>query len=183
MKDWPHAPLHRLAAQGAYMVTAGTYQKKQLFHSRERLALLNEALFASAEKYGWELQAWAVFANHYHIVAHSPASAANLRELIQYLHSQTALAINAQDHAVVRKVWYQYWDSQLTYPKSYDARLAYVHNNAVHHGLVREAQLYPWCSAAWFALRAPQSLYKRIMAMKTDRVNVRDDFTVERGDW
>lgn len=165
------------------MVTAGTYQKRPLFDSRERLALLNEALFVSAEKYGWELQAWAVFSNHYHFVAHSPTSAENLRQLIQYLHAQTAIVINREDGAEKRQVWYQYWDSHLTYPKSYDARLCYVHHNAVHHGLVGEPQSYPFCSAGWLALRGPQSFYKRIMAMKTDRVNVRDDFTVEGGDW
>ena len=182
MPDWPHAPVHRLGAQGAYMVTAATYQKAPLFKSKDRLALLNEALFVSAQKYGWELQAWAVFPNHYHFVAHSPASSANLRQMIQHLHAQTALAINGHDQASGRQVWYQYWDTHLTYPKSYDARLAYVHHNAVHHGLVREPQLYPWCSATWFALRAPKPFYQRIMALRTDRLTVRDDFAVAPGD-
>jgi len=183
MKGWPHAPVHRLVEQGAYMVTAATYRKLPLFDSHERLAILNEALFAAAEKYGWELQAWAVFANHYHFIAHSPGSASNLGRMIQHLHAQTAVRINGVDRSGQRKVWFQFWDTRLTYPKSYDARLAYVHNNAVHHGLVREPQLYPWCSASWFALRAPRSLYQRIMAMKTDRLNVRDDFTVEHDNW
>jgi hypothetical protein len=31
--------------------------------------------------------------------------------------------------------------------------------------------LYPWCSAGWFQRRAATAFYKRIMAMKIDRVN------------
>ena len=30
------------------------------------------------------------------------------------------------------------------------ARLNYVHNNPVHHGIVPAARQYPWCSASWF---------------------------------
>ena len=33
--------------------------------------------------------------------------------------------------------------------KSYLARLNYVHQNPVKHGLVRVANQYRWCSAAW----------------------------------
>ena len=66
----------------------------------------------------------------------------------------------------INKVWFQFRDTALTNAESYDARLSYVHRNAVHHGIVREPSLYPWCSAGWFQRRAPTSLYKRIMALK-----------------
>src|SRR3974377_1371019 len=35
-KPWPHAPVHRLDGLGAYMVTAGTYQKKHHLNASER---------------------------------------------------------------------------------------------------------------------------------------------------
>lgn len=31
MTQWPHAPIHKLTEQGAYIVTAATYQKIHLF--------------------------------------------------------------------------------------------------------------------------------------------------------
>jgi putative transposase len=69
MPDWPHGPTHRLDSAGAYMVTAATYQKYPLFRSAKHLKYLCEALLDLAPRYGWKLEAWAVFPNHYHFVA------------------------------------------------------------------------------------------------------------------
>ena len=61
MRDWPHSPVHRLAEPGAYIVTAGTYLKKPTFAGPQRLEYLCDRLLELAEKYEWQLQAWAVF--------------------------------------------------------------------------------------------------------------------------
>ena len=66
--DWPHAPEHRLGGSGVFMVTAGTYQKARLFNTPEKLDTLCGGLRKYADQYGWQLQAWAVLANHYHYV-------------------------------------------------------------------------------------------------------------------
>ena len=126
MPDWPHRPVHRLTEAGAYMVTCGTYLKAHRFRGHKRLGMLCEALLGGAAKYGWNLQAWAVFSNHYHLVALSPADAGNLRTFLNELHSQTSRAINQEDAAAGRQVWYQYWDTHLTFERSYFARLSYV---------------------------------------------------------
>ena len=179
MTDWPHSPMHRLSEAGAYMVTCGTYLKEHHFRGRERLSFLCDALLRLAAQYDWNLQAWAVFSNHYHFVALSSPQPENLRNFIRNLHSNTAFAANQWDGAPGRQVWFQYRDTQLTYPKSYFARLSYVHRNAVHHKLVREPSLYPWCSAGWFQRRATTSFYKTIMNFGIERLNVPDDFEVE----
>ncbi len=123
------------------MVTAGTYGKQPLFRSPDRLRLLCGTLCELADEYGWLLQAWAVFPNHYHFVALSPADATSLRALVRHLHSVTARAINAQEKTPRRRVWFEYWDSHLTYQRSYFARLNYAHGNAVRHGVVRVASV------------------------------------------
>jgi putative transposase len=160
------------------MVTCGTYLKQQYFRGDERLRSLCDALLTLAEKYGWNLQAWAVFSNHYHLVAVSPPHPANLETFMNELHSRTSAAANEGGRTPGRRVWYQYWDTHLTYQKSYFARLSYVHRNAVHHGLVEEPSLYPWCSAGWFQRRASAAFYKSIMRFGTGRVKVPDDFEV-----
>jgi len=177
--DWPHSPVHRLAQAGAYMVTCGTYLKVHHFRGNKRLSYLCDSLLALAEKYGWNLQAWAVFSNHFHLVALSPPDPRNLRTYMNELHSQTASAVNRKDGAPGRHVWYQYWETLLTYQKSYFARLSYVHRNAVHHGLVKESSLYPWCSAGWFQRRATTSFYKTIMKFGIERLQVPDEYEVE----
>jgi anthranilate phosphoribosyltransferase len=182
MKTWPHSPTHILEATGAYMVTAATLQKLPIFRSSENLTYLSDLLLELAEKYQWKLQAWAVFPNHYHFVAMAPPDAKTLKKLIQDLHSVSATEINRRQNQPGRQAWYQYWDTQLTNDKSFLARVSYVHRNAVRHGLVREASLYPWCSAGWFSLRAERSLYRRVMEMKIDKVSVRDEYDVRPED-
>ncbi len=179
MNVWPHAPLHFAEAKGAYMVTAGTYGKLHHFREAARLGFLHDKLLTLAAEYGWQLQAWAVFSNHYHFIAISDERSRLLRQFIQTLHSQTALHANELDGAAGRQVWFQYWDTLLTFERSYLARLNYVHQNPVRHGLVRRAANYPWCSAGWFELRAAPAFFKAVSAFKTDRINVRDDFAVE----
>ena len=123
MRDWPHSPVHRLGETGAYMVTAATYRQQSLFGSRSGLDMLCEGLFGVATEFLWELQAWAVMPNHYHFVALSPASPGTLVSLIRKLHSITARALNDENATPGRRVWFQYWDSHITFERAYLARL------------------------------------------------------------
>jgi len=204
------------------MVTSGTYLKKPLFRGADRLRYLCEMLLKLAAEHAWQLQAWAVFPNHYHFVGlecgglpplskagvspgltdttskreQAPApqtgipkrqQAAALQrttlvEFLRHLHSVTSIQANRWDETPGRKSWFNYWDTRLTFEKSYLARLSYVHKNAVHHGLVREPSLYPWCSAGWFERQAAPSFYKTVMAMKVDAVQVVDDFPLDVSD-
>jgi putative transposase len=177
-KDWPHAPVHRLEGAGVYMVTSATLHKRQLFNAPDKLSLLENQLLSLAKKYQWQLEAWAVFSNHYHFVARSEAEAASgsLKELIHQLHSDSARELNRLEQAEGRTVWYNFWDTKLTYQRSYLARLNYVHQNPVKHGLVKVANQYRWCSAAWFERTAPAAAVKTIYSFKTDSLNVYDDF-------
>ena len=75
-----------------------------------------------------------------------------------------------------RKVWFNSWDTRLTYEKSYMARLAYVHQNPVKHGVVKMARDYRWCSAAWFEQNSERPFVETVLSFPIDKVNVRDDF-------
>jgi len=174
MPDWPHSPIHRLGEAGAYMVTASTYREALLFMGGKRLTLVRDTLFKLAKTLEWNLQAWAIMPNHYHFIATCEDKAETLRTMIRRLHSLTARWVNAQDGTLGRRVWFQYWDSHLSFERSYLARLNYVHCNPVHHGLVRDAEQYPWCSAAWFARNAEPSFYKTVRSFPIDKTNVVD---------
>jgi len=159
-----------------YMVTAGTHQKIHFFEGPERLQTLQGILFEVADAYDWMLQAWAVFPNHYHFIAQSPADARTLKPMIQRLHSQSARVVNTLDKTLGRRIWYQYWDTCITYEQSYYARLNYVHNNAVKHGLVEAAEQYPFCSAIWFKENTEVCFRQKVESIPYKRVNIRDDF-------
>lgn len=182
MNDWQHAPVHRLGSAGAYMITAATYRKAALFRSKVHLDLLRARLFALAKEYEAALEAWAIFPNHYHIMV-QPTEAGKIRSFVRHLHSITSREINLLDDAEGRRVWFQYWDSHITFERSYFARLHYVHANAVHHGIVRHASEYPWCSAGWFHKQVKPASRKTILSFPIDRISVRDNFRVSREDF
>jgi putative transposase len=81
---WPHAPAHQLAGRGTYFVTASTYGKEHYFAGARRLRVLHRGLLTVAEKFSWKLEAWAVFSNHYHFIAHSPEDAPERFKLESY---------------------------------------------------------------------------------------------------
>jgi putative transposase len=159
-----------------YIVTARTLNKAHFFAGDERLRLLTDALSGVAADYGWLLHAWAVFANHYHFIARAPEDGPDVGTLAQRLHSQTARAVNALDGTPGRHVWFQYRDTCLTFEKSYLARLNYVMNNPVHHRVAPVADLYPYCSAAWFAAEADPAFRRKVESFRYDRLNLEDDF-------
>ena len=80
------------------------------------------------------------------------------------------------DDKIGRTVWFNFWDTKLTYERSYFARLNYVHQNPVKHGLVSMANQYPWCSAAWFERTASPAAVKTIYGLKTDYLEIYDSF-------
>lgn len=173
---WPHAPPHSFAPNGLYMLTAGTLHKARLFDSPEKLDLLQDQAFSLCVRYRLVLHAWAFLANHYHLIAGFEDAPVPHRRFIGHLHSATARELNRLDEAPGRKVFYQFWDTELTFEKSWLARLHYVHQNPARHGVVGFARDYPWCSARWFESNARPAFVKSVYSFKTDRLNVPDEF-------
>ncbi len=122
-KDWPHAPIHRIDSDGIYMVTGATLRNVHLFNTAEKLSLLESDLLSLAKQYQWHLEAWAVFVNHYHLIARGQPDASRLDAFLKHLHSNTARDLNRIDDLIGRQVWYNFWDTKLTFERSYLARL------------------------------------------------------------
>jgi putative transposase len=174
--DWPHAPVHRLGSGGVYIVTAATLHKEHLFRGSKRLTLLEQSLLTLAKQYEWQLEAWSVFTNHYHFIVRGSDESGHLKRFLTHLHANTARDLNRLDDKAGRVVWFNFWDTRLTYERSYLARLNYVHQNPVRHGLVNKATQYRWCSAAWFERVTQPTMIKTIYGFKIDQLNVPDDF-------
>jgi putative transposase len=175
-KDWPHAPVHRLCEHGIYIVTASTLNKQQLFDTPAKLDLVERMLLSLAKADHWQLEAWAVLINHYHFVARGAPDSVPMTDFLRELHSRSAIELNRMDGTERRSVWHNFRDTRLTNQYSYLARLNYVHQNPVKHSLVRVANQYRWCSAAWFERTASPAQVKTIYSFKTDRVNVPANF-------
>ncbi|HEU4521346.1 MAG TPA: transposase, partial [Thermoanaerobaculia bacterium] len=96
---------------------------------------------------------WVVLSNHYHLMVETVAKS-GVADFIRQVHSISAREWNALDRVAGRKVWFQYWDKTITYEKSYLARLNYIHQNPVHHRLVKRAEDYRWSSLRRFQEKA-----------------------------
>jgi len=182
---WPHAPAHQLGSAGTYFVTASTLHQMHHFRGRERLAVLHRGVLKVAAEFGWRLEVWAVFSNHYHFVAQSPEleeDARGLSRMLGPLHEQTAKWVNRLGSMPERQIWFNFRETTLTYEKSCLARLNYTHQNAVKHGLVPAANQYPWSSARWFERTARPAQINTIYRLKVDRLSVPDNFEVSP-DW
>lgn len=173
---WHHSPVHKCDEAGTYMITAGTYKKQRFLNSHEKLQFVQDSLFEIADELGWRLQAWSILSNHYHFIAISPGKDAALTKFIGKFHTTNSKRLNHIDGTPGSKVWFQYWDSKITFQGSYLTRLNYVHYNPVHHGVAGDAVGYRWCSACWFQERAEKSFYQSVREIKTDRLKVIDDF-------
>ena len=144
----------------------------------QRLDVLHRGLLKVAHDFSWRLEAWAIFSNHYHFIAHSPSNSAadRLGQMLGVLHTRTAAWVNRLDKTPGRKVWHNFWDTRLTYQRSYFARLNYVHQNAVKHGLVPVANQYPWSSARWFEETSSPAMVQSVYRFKTDKLSINDSF-------
>ena len=174
MVDWPHAPLHRFNP-GTFFITAGTFHKQHFFRTQAALDGLQEALFRSAAEEQCELGAWCLLSNHYHLVVRIQEGA-SLQRMLRRFHSVSAKARNVRDGTRGRQVWFQFRETELTYERSWLARLRYTHENAVHHGIVERATNYRWSSASWFEANARPAFIETIRRVRMDLVKVSDDF-------
>ena len=168
-----HTPLRHMALTS---LRRQTWHRKSLFDSGAKLTLLRDTTFELAQNYALILQAWAFFANHYHLVMSFENTAIAHRDFVKHLHREPAIRLNSLNVTPGRRVMYEFWDTRLTFEKSWLARLNYVHQNPVKHGLVSVANQYPWCSASWFETNARFGFVKSVYSFKVDRTNMPDDF-------
>ncbi len=176
MEFWPHAPLHSFNEIGTYMITASTLHKNLFFKQEKELDLLQDLLLKLADHYQWRLEAWAVFPNHYHFIAQSSDNPDSLRKFIPHLHASSTKELNELHGTLGRKVWYQFWDSKITFQKSYLATLNYIMQNPVKNKIVANAKEYRWCSASWFEKNVTRAYFKSVINLNVDDVKVNDDF-------
>jgi putative transposase len=171
--DWTHAPIHRTGQPGCYFITAGTYLKQHHLAQENRRDRLIALFRRIAEEMSITVHAWVVLSNHYHLMLEAPGDV--ISRFASKVHSINAHEMNAEDKAPGRRVWYQYWDKFITRESSFFARLNYIHQNPVHHGIVAAAHNYRWSSLRVFEER-DRVLAAAVREFKIDNLNVYDDF-------
>jgi putative transposase len=171
-QNWPHAPPHRLRSAGVYFLTARTSERRHLLAEDALKDWFQVTLFQLIHEAGWRLEAWCILSNHYHLVVHSPEEGgSSLKVVIQRLHSFTTKELNRRDGTPGRtRLWQNFRETLLDQQASYMARLHYVHQNAVHHGLVKTGSDWKWCSALAFKKAVTPAWMRTVASFKYDRI-------------
>ncbi len=175
-KPHPNTPPHWFVAKIIYMVTGATLHKEPFLDSNSKRVNFYETLLERAKALNWSMKAWAVMPSHYHFVAQSPENAVSLKTLIQGVHSINAKCVNQIDQTPRRRVWYNYWDTCIRTEQSYYARLNYVIQNPVKHGLVENPENYPFSSYGYFLENTEPEFQKLVLSQSIVDEKIEDDF-------
>jgi putative transposase len=141
------SPVHYYLDDTPYFITAATYQHQRLLNDelKNQLQGLLHQVYA---EYRWQLHAWVILDDHYHLLATSRVGR-DVTKIIGKTHNQMAQAINAiypPSQREQEQVWWNYWDYCPRGEKDYNIRLCYLLNNPYKHGYVERLQEWPWSS-------------------------------------
>ena len=177
VQDIPSRPCAPFRSSGAYIITAAAYDKLPYLHDDARKQQWRPSLAFVAEREGWDVVAWVVLSNHYHVLMQEPESGAErLPRLIGDMHKFLAGRWNKEDNTPGRQVWWNYWDTCVTDEHSYYARLSYIHWNPVRHGLAARPEEYLFSSVHEYAAGQEEALRDWEKNYPWERVVVPDDF-------
>ena len=142
-KTSTHTPAHLFLANAIYMITGATYKKLSIMKTEARKSEWSSSFIIASEVYGWDVVAWVVLDNHYHVIVKAPEhSAGNLPKYVGSFHKFTARRWNDEDNAIGRKVWWNYWDTCVRSEQDFINRLKYVYWNPIKHGIADRPDEY-----------------------------------------
>ena len=176
-KKYDHTPPHLFLSHAKYFITGSTYLKKHFLESKEAKIIAAHFMFKSFAHYGWEIEDWIILNNHYHLMANAPENALTLSKVIKNFHRFSALKIKktVSYKKVPEKIWYNYWDTCITYEGSYFARINYIWFNSVNHDYTDKAEKWEFGSF-YYRAKNWNTVKDIIEQFSLDRINVKDDF-------
>lgn len=176
-KTYRNNPPHLFRSKVKYFITGSTYQRKRYVASVESKNATMGYLFKSFKNFGWCIEDWVLLDNHYHVIAEAPDQAVTLHQVINHLHKFSALWIKRQsgNQNDGNRIWYNYYDTCITYERSYFARINYIWFNPVKHGYVLDPA--DWIFGSYyFRKKNEEPLETIIMGFPWDKVKIEDDY-------
>ncbi len=177
-KVYEHNPPHLFKPNAKYLITGLTYLKKNFLAPENSKAKLLTSINKACERYHWFLEDWVILNNHYHLMLNAPSDASTLKAMFNEIHKFTAIWLkkNFPELKEEKKIFYNYWDSCITYERPYFARLNYIYFNPVKHGYVKEAETYLWGSYRQRLVKENDYLNEIKKKYPWNKIIVRDDF-------
>jgi len=150
-KTYLHKPPHLFIDKAYYIITSHCVENIRPFYNNEYKKTVCETLFCAFEElHNWDIVAYVVLDNHYHILVKAGKSE-ELPDIIASAHKFSSRKINKIEDKVGRQIWYEYWDTVITSLSSFYARFNYIHYNPVKHGYVKRMEDYLFSSYRKYA--------------------------------
>ncbi|MBC8180547.1 transposase [candidate division KSB1 bacterium] len=139
-KEYKHNPPHLFRKNSKYFITAKTYKGYKHFTTDSAKQLLIDSIFTTFTKFNWIIEDWVVLDNHYHLMAEVKDNPNDLSKIIRNIHRYTAIEIKKLNPETrsAEKIWYNYWDTCITFESLYYTRINYIWFNPVKHGYVED---------------------------------------------
>jgi putative transposase len=146
-----HQPPHFLEGnETRFLLTAACYEHKSIIgQSLERLSHCEDELLKTCRQFSYEIHAWCILPNHYHILVNTDKIAELLHELGRW-HGRSSRTWNLADATLGRKVWFRIVERTMRSERHFWATINYIHNNPIKHGYVNKWQEWPFSSAPQF---------------------------------
>lgn len=177
-KTYQHNPPHLFIPNAKYFITASTYQKLHHFSTKFAKQILLESIIKGFSKGDWHLEDWVILDNHYHLIVNSPENAVDLPKIIRDIHRFTTLKLRKTfpDLEQKKRIWYNYWDTCLTYERSYFARINYTWFNPVKHFLINDPVKWEFGSYYYRFRENEDAVRELVRNYPFDKIKVEDDF-------
>lgn len=164
--------------QGLYHVINRGNDRSHIFKTEGAKRSFTDTLFEACDKFGWELYAYCIMRNHYHLCIGTPHG--NLSAGMRWFQATFAVRFNKfrKGHG---HLFQGRFKSLAVEPGEYWLALVdYIHLNPVRAGLVNIEGMrgYPWTSLFYFPKRA-----SRPPLMKCDWMTYFTDFDDSKGGW
>jgi putative transposase len=177
-KIYSHNPPHLFIPNAKYLITASTYLKRHYFKDDPAKEIVLNSIIKGFSDLDWKIDDLVILDNHYHLMVQASEEASNLSKIVQNIHKFTALRLKKYNPSLenVGKIWFNYWDTCITYEKSYFARINYIWFNPVKHGYVDDA--LKWRFGSYYSRMKQNEIFAKEIKRKYpfDRINVMDDF-------
>ncbi len=177
-KTYKHNPPHLFRPRAKYFITGVIYHKQKLLQSASAKHKLIHSIHLGFNSRGWKLEEWVVLHNHYHIMAEAPQRADTLPFIIQDVHKFSAMWMKKYVKEAKRllRIWWNYWDTCITYEKSYFARLNYLWYNPQKHALISQAENWKFGSLYYRIQNNKEYVSRLRTEYPFNLVKVKDDF-------
>ncbi len=132
-----HQPKHIYRENQIYFITSHIQHEEFRIDSDSKRDKLLLKIFSFAWENRIRLFAWAVLADHFHLLLKTPKSDI-ITKFVGAVHSGFSFEINQSEGARGRRLWKNYWDWCVRDESDYWQHFNYVHNNPIKHGIVSD---------------------------------------------